>query len=179
MALTDKLTAIGNAIREKTGETELLSLDGMAAAIAAIEAGGGGNIRVATGTYTPASDVKFTSWYNFTHNCGFVPRVFILYTHYVSIPEKYSLNVALTVLLEKPSSTSSKGVASTVITSTASGYTWAQSVVAENTLDSHFSTARMNETTMGIVAGHTSYNNYFRAGANYRWIAIGDWEGGF
>ena len=27
MALTDKLTAIGNAIREKTGGTDLLTLD--------------------------------------------------------------------------------------------------------------------------------------------------------
>lgn len=42
MALTDKLTAIANAIRGKTGGAELLTLDGMAAAIAGLEAGGGG-----------------------------------------------------------------------------------------------------------------------------------------
>lgn len=40
MALTDKLTAIGNAIRSKTGETELLTLDEMPAAIQGISGGG-------------------------------------------------------------------------------------------------------------------------------------------
>lgn len=43
MALTDKLTAIAAAIREKGGTTEKLTLDAMAAAIAALEVGGGGS----------------------------------------------------------------------------------------------------------------------------------------
>lgn len=42
MALTDKLSAIGNAIREKGGTTALLTLDEMPTAIGAIETGGGG-----------------------------------------------------------------------------------------------------------------------------------------
>ena len=41
MALTDKLTAIGDAIREKTGNSNLLSLDEMPTAIASIVSGGG------------------------------------------------------------------------------------------------------------------------------------------
>ena len=41
MALTDKLTAIGNAIRSKTGGTDLLTLDGMVTAINGISTGGG------------------------------------------------------------------------------------------------------------------------------------------
>lgn len=41
MALTDKLSAIGDAIREKTGGTELLTLDQMPAEIANIQSGGG------------------------------------------------------------------------------------------------------------------------------------------
>lgn len=41
MALTDKLTAIANSIRSKTGGTEQLSLDGMATAINGITVGGG------------------------------------------------------------------------------------------------------------------------------------------
>ena len=41
MALTDKLTAIGNAIREKTGGTDLLTLDQMPTEIANIQGGGG------------------------------------------------------------------------------------------------------------------------------------------
>lgn len=41
MVLTDKLSAIGSAIREKTGGTELLTLDAMPVAIQGIQAGGG------------------------------------------------------------------------------------------------------------------------------------------
>ena len=41
MALTNKLTAIGNAIRAKNGETALYTLDEMPQKIAAIETGGG------------------------------------------------------------------------------------------------------------------------------------------
>lgn len=43
MALTNKLSAIGNAIRSKTGGTELLTLDQMPTAIASIETGGSWN----------------------------------------------------------------------------------------------------------------------------------------
>lgn len=42
MALTDKLTAIGNAIRSKTGGSELLTLDEMPQEIQSIQTGGGG-----------------------------------------------------------------------------------------------------------------------------------------
>ena len=45
MALTDKLSAIGNAIRAKTGRTELLTLDAMPNEIASIQTGGGGEIQ--------------------------------------------------------------------------------------------------------------------------------------
>ena len=41
MALTEKLTAVADAIREKTGKTDGLTLDQMAAEIASIETGGG------------------------------------------------------------------------------------------------------------------------------------------
>ena len=40
MALTDKLNAIGNAIRAKTGKTEKLTLAEMPSEIASIETGG-------------------------------------------------------------------------------------------------------------------------------------------
>lgn len=43
MALTDKLTAIGDAIRAKTGETALLKLDDMPTAIAGIQTGSDGD----------------------------------------------------------------------------------------------------------------------------------------
>lgn len=62
MALTDKLTAIADAIRAKTGGTAALTLDGMAEAVAGIEAGGGGvsfdGLTVLSGTFTPSADVS-------------------------------------------------------------------------------------------------------------------------
>jgi hypothetical protein len=64
MALTDKLTAIANAIREKTGGTELLTLDQMPTEIAGIETGGGVDISpysyLVAGTYVPAEDMTNT-----------------------------------------------------------------------------------------------------------------------
>ena len=42
MSVKSKMTAIADAIREKTGGTDSLTLDAMAEAIAGIEAGGGG-----------------------------------------------------------------------------------------------------------------------------------------
>ena len=41
MALIDKLTAIADAIRAKTGSTEEMTLTEMAAAVAGIQTGGG------------------------------------------------------------------------------------------------------------------------------------------
>ena len=59
MALTDKLTAIGNAIREKTGGTALLTLDQMATEISNIQ--GGGTVEELTitsnGTYNPPTGI--------------------------------------------------------------------------------------------------------------------------
>ena len=54
MALTDKLTAIADAIREKTDTTAQLTLDQMPSAIAGIK---GGGIAVHSGTQDPISDL--------------------------------------------------------------------------------------------------------------------------
>ena len=47
MALTDKLTAIGDAIRSKTGGSDLLTLDEMPQEIQSIQTGGGGDTALA------------------------------------------------------------------------------------------------------------------------------------
>lgn len=60
MALIDKLTAIANAVRGKTGGTDLLTLDGMAAAISGISSGGlpAGIAECEVQTFTPESDTN-------------------------------------------------------------------------------------------------------------------------
>ncbi len=55
MALIDKLNAIGNAIRAKTGGTAKLSLADMVTAINGIQTGGGGGTSTIIGTFTPTS----------------------------------------------------------------------------------------------------------------------------
>lgn len=59
MALTNKLTAIADAIREKTGTTEPLTLDEMPLTIADIQGGGGGDIPEEAFTLTGSCNYRF------------------------------------------------------------------------------------------------------------------------
>ena len=61
MALIDKLTAIADSIRGKTGGTDALSFDQMAAAISAIETGGGG---AKVTEYIVTEDTDRSLWFN-------------------------------------------------------------------------------------------------------------------
>ena len=74
MALTDKLTAIANAIREKTGNTGSLTLEQMVTEITGIEVGGGG-VAITTGTFTLSADS--TKRYDVQHGLGAVPKVIL------------------------------------------------------------------------------------------------------
>ena len=62
MSVNEKMTAIADAIRAKTGGTGPLTLDGMAEAIKSIEEGGGeetiGNYYVFGGTFIPSEDIS-------------------------------------------------------------------------------------------------------------------------
>lgn len=75
MALTDKLTAIADAIRGKTGKTDGLTLDAMVSAIDGIEVGGGGGIPYATGSFTVTSPNQAAT---ITHNLNST-KVFVVY----------------------------------------------------------------------------------------------------
>lgn len=72
MALTDKLTAIGNAIRGKTGGTDLLTLDGMVTAINGISTGGGTTLPPEAFNITGDCDHKFykNGWNWFINTYG-------------------------------------------------------------------------------------------------------------
>lgn len=63
MALIDKLTAIADAVRGKTGGTALLTLDDMAAAIAGIPSGGGGS-GVTITEYVVTENADRSLWLN-------------------------------------------------------------------------------------------------------------------
>ena len=55
MSVNEKMTAIANAIRAKTGKTGSLTLDQMASDIASIEAGSENNTETCTVTIAPAT----------------------------------------------------------------------------------------------------------------------------
>lgn len=76
MALTDKLIAIADAVREKAGTTEAMTLTQIAETIAAIETGGGimlpfdgGVDRFAAGSFK----VYDQTYVTVEHNLGYIP----------------------------------------------------------------------------------------------------------
>ena len=82
MALTDKLTNIANAIREKTGSTRTMNLEEMAAAIAGITGGGGAGLAYDMGEFVLDEDVKNSSSLSISihHNLGEVPEFILVWT---------------------------------------------------------------------------------------------------
>lgn len=63
MALTDKLTNIANAIREKGGTTEKLTLDAMPTAINALSTGGGGGVNIPDEAFVISGDCNYWDYY--------------------------------------------------------------------------------------------------------------------
>ena len=74
--ITNAKAAIKTAIEGK-GVTvpDGTLLDGMAALIESIEAGGGGGCTITSGSFTPASDPTYG--YTVTHGLGKIPEVFV------------------------------------------------------------------------------------------------------
>lgn len=80
MALTDKLTAIADAIRAKGGTTDQLTLTGMVDAINAIQTGGGGTgLAYDIGEFVLDADVKFLDP-SLPHNLGEIPEFILVWT---------------------------------------------------------------------------------------------------
>lgn len=80
MALTDKLTNIANAIREKTGSTRTMNLEEMAVAIAGITGGGGAGLVYDMGEFVLDADAKYVTSPFIPHNLGEVPEFILVWT---------------------------------------------------------------------------------------------------
>ena len=63
MALTDKLTNIANAIRQKGGTTEKLTLDAMPTAISALSTGGGGGVDIPDEAFVISGDCSYWAYH--------------------------------------------------------------------------------------------------------------------
>lgn len=80
MALTDKLTNIADAIREKTGSTRTMNLEGMAAAIAEITGGGSAGLAYDMGEFVLDADDKYVDPPSIPHNLGEIPEFILVWT---------------------------------------------------------------------------------------------------
>jgi hypothetical protein len=80
MALTDKLTAIANAIRDKTGGTEPLTLDAMTEAIAGFGQGGGGGLAYDMGEFIFSADANSSRSVSIPHSLGETPGFVLVWT---------------------------------------------------------------------------------------------------
>ena len=80
MALTDKLTNIADAIREKTGSTRTMNLEEMAAAIAGITGGGGAGLTYDMGEFVLDADTKGLRPPSIPHNLGEIPEFILVWT---------------------------------------------------------------------------------------------------
>lgn len=102
MALTDKLTAIADAIRGKTGGTEEMTLDAMVSAIKGIEAGGGGLpagiTEIKSGSWTQATNDSSGS-FTIPHGCSRTPRFIIVNSDYATSGANYYNSIQLAALV--------------------------------------------------------------------------------
>ena len=83
MSLNEKLTALANSIRTKSGASGLLSLDAMKTAVDSIQTGGGGSLpsvisKLDGGSFTLPSDTLSNN-YTISHNLGVAPTGFVVY----------------------------------------------------------------------------------------------------
>lgn len=137
MALTDKLTSVADAIRAKTGDTALLTLDQMPTAIEGISSGGGEDgKKVATGTITISEGSKFSNTtiasvggLSFTPTCVFIVPVTgcSLTTGYVLCASYVSNGVSQSVVANGASSSKTRvntGGIYGKIELTADGFIW-------------------------------------------------------
>lgn len=168
MSVSSKMAAIADAIREKTGGTDALTLDGMAAAIAGIEAGGGGG-SMKTGVITPAES---TQTLTIEHGYGSDDYNFFAitaidrvgsYSKAVSSATAYRFNSSqsyASLLFEYGGS--SKGYVAD-LKGAAFGHLHDDSVIKPNEL--------VLSTALGVYPLNSSYADVvFKAGVSYFWI---------
>lgn len=164
--LTDAKAAIKTAIEGK-GVTvpDTTLLDGMAALIEAIEAGGGA--KYSYGSFTPSETTSLATAYAIEHNSGFVPDVFIV-TKSNSTYAQYSIRFAASL----PYSLF-KGEA--IDYSSYSGYAFGWGSASYNNLNGIQSIGKEITSTVAYIRSNSS-NNKVVAGETYLWFAIGGLE---
>lgn len=178
MALTDKLVAIADAIRGKTGDTALLTLDEIAAAIAGIQSGSGSGLAYDMGEFVLEYDTN-SAYIN--HNLGENPGYILVWTDdYVGVTNPNRDNAtALGFVwfnqimgLENWFTTASKGEGTTVYFTQnrgADGMNVVKPTSAAYTLQSDSVSAE----SFRLVKCGT--NTYYRGGTTYKYFVSKAW----
>ena len=179
MALTDKLTAIADAVRAKTGGTELLTLDEIAAAISGIS-GGVTGLAYDMGEFVLDADINRPNNYAINHNLGDTPGFVLVWTEDFS--ELNAENTAtqqcnlgyiwfnnLTGMSQRITS-SATGVALTIQLNLGAGDYRVYPVGASSV--AYLATVPTAEV---FYIHTTGGNNYWRAGVTYKYFVSKAW----
>lgn len=182
MALTNKLTNIANAIREKTGSTRTMNLEEMAAAIAEITGGGGAGLAYDMGEFVLDADTKNLDPTSIPHNLGEVPEFILVWTDdFAGLSEEnpaaqqcnlgYVWLKNLTGMLQRLSSSSSAtGDSLTVNLNLVSGDYRIQPITPYSVVY-----LAKQPTAEGLGLNQTGGNNYWRAGVTYKYFVSKAW----
>ena len=166
MALTNKLSAIGDAIREKTGKADKLTLDQMPLEIASIVSGGGSDggasgisaISMGEITYSGRQTIM-----TIEHGLGVKPDAIFVYVPGFTFPTNGEVNLLGFLWVGYPYHTNSgaresSAVSMTTATNTPFGF-------GVNNL-------QVTVTETNFEAGRPSSVYYYNSGLTFRWCAV-------
>ena len=172
MALTDKLTAIADAIRSKGGTTDQLTLAGMVDAINAIQTGSGGaGLAYDMGEFVLEADTIGGATY-ISHNFGEKPGFILVWTDERNVTALGFVWFNQIMGLENYFSTTSKGEGTTVNftqSKATDGMNVVRPTAASYTLTSDFVSAE----SFKLVK--MSSNTYYRGGTTYKYFVSKAW----
>lgn len=170
MALINKLKAIGDAIRSKTGKTDSLTLEQMVSEIGSIQTGGSGSggdsSGVISGSFTPTEDTL-----SVTIDIGSYPEHFLLYSNDDLLGKGFKVGNGLIVDRTLPYAflTSSNITGSSYTTGgQTSVYNETSQIFTVNNTRIAFAD---NEITISTSTASGASFAYFLAGVTYTWYA--------
>lgn len=161
MSVNEKMTAIADAIRWKTGKTEEMTLDQMATEIGAIETGASlpGVSNITYGEFTPASDV---STITIEHGLGEKPHLVALWATGEKKPAQFSMSI----FAQPKGSVSLQQSSYYNVALDNSGNTF----YADSNYTSRGGISSADSTSFTVAEGQTV--KYLTAGTTYCWLAI-------
>ena len=180
-ALDAEMTSVANAVRAKTGNTDMLAWpDGFLTAIAEITGGGGAGLAYDMGEFVLDADTKVLHPPSLPHNLGEVPEFILVWTDdFVGLSEEnpaaqqcnlgYIWLKNLCGLMQR-------------LTSAATGNALTVNLALNNAdyriqVGSPTSAVYLTEqpTAEGLGLNQTGGNNYWRAGVTYKYFVSKAW----